>query len=100
MTRLPWNMAAAMMRNTDGGGTSTSASCGTALSARMRTPRTRVKVNSTWSPKPLATLSSSDTLVKAAKVSSDPTGKPLLWSLNFCRSSALCAIFRPLPASA
>ena len=46
-TRLPWNMATVIMRNTDGGGTSTSASCGTALSARMRTPRTRMKLKST-----------------------------------------------------
>ena len=79
-TRLPWNMATVKMRKTEGGGTSTSASCGTALRARMRTPRTRVKLNSTWSPKPLATLSSSDTLVKAAKVRREPTGKPVLWS--------------------
>ena len=46
-TRLPWNMATVKMRKTEGGGTSTSASCGTALRARMRTPRTRVKLNST-----------------------------------------------------
>jgi hypothetical protein len=46
-TRLPWNMATVKMRKTEGGGTSTSASCGTALRARMRTPRTRVKLNNT-----------------------------------------------------
>jgi hypothetical protein len=62
----------------------------------MFTPRTRVKLNSTWSPKSSATVPSSETLMNAGMVICEPTTKWLLWLSNFCFSSALFETLRHL----